>query len=161
MIYSKTDGGLDTREWEHRKIEGFKFSQQKNKGNKSWNSSVYRRKLVTVATSIKNPCAKHPKSQLRAKYILDKRDNKSKLPKPVCGMGFFPFEEQLKHHVDEGLSLASTGIGVSFFQNPYVRDYLQGLQPRHRPVYRLKLVRIIRCIIDVSQSEVCCVCFCS
>ena len=126
-----------------------------NVGNKTWNTGCWKRKLVTIATSKKLPFAANPKSQASAQYILDRRDNKTKTPKPSSGLGFFPFEEQLYHLTREVLVLASSGIGASFFQNPYVRDYLQALQSHHRPIYRLKLVRLIQCIIDTSQHVVC------
>ncbi len=58
------------------------------------------------------------------------------------------------HHIDEALVICSTGIGVSFFGNPFVRNWLQNLEPRHRPIYRIKLTRVIRCIQDILQSEV-------
>ena len=46
-----------------------------------------------------------------------------------------------------------------FFTNPYVKDLLCHLEPRHCPVYRKKLTRIVWCIMDVSQSEVCTIYF--
>ena len=119
------------------------------------NTGCWKRKLLTIATFKKLPFAVNPKSQARAQYILDRQDNKTKTPKPSSGLGFFPFEEQFYHHTRNALVLASSGIGASFFQTPYVLDYLQTLQSRHRPIYRLKLVRLIRCIIDTSQNEVC------
>ena len=124
-------------------------------GNKTWHSGIWKRKLETIAKSVKKPFVDHPNSQKRAQYILDMRASKSKTPQPSKGMGFFPFEEQLVHHANEARALASTGIGASFFQNPYVRDYLQQLNPRHRPLYRLKLLRLARCLIDTTGNEVC------
>lgn len=62
------------------------------------------------------------------------------------------------HQIDEALVLCSTGIGMSFFSNPFVRDWLCLLEPRHRPIYRIKLTRVIRCIQDVLQSEVSAMC---
>lgn len=35
-----------------------------------------------------------------------------------------------------------------------MKDWLSNLNPKHRPVYRLKLLCIIRCILDVLQNEV-------
>jgi len=151
----ETDGGLNTQEWKHRKIEEFTFTQQMNVGNKTWNSGCWKRKLKVIATSRKMPFVQYPASQRRAQYILDMRENKAKTPMPTNRMGFFPFEEQLHHHTREAIGLASTGIGAAFFQNPHIRDYLRALQPRHRPIYRLKLIRLIRCVIDTTQSEVC------
>jgi len=122
---SVTDGGLKTREWRHKKIKDFTFPQSMNVGNNTWHSGLWKRKLETVATSLKKPFVDHPNSQKRAQYILDMRANKTKTPQPSSGMGFFPFEEQLVHHANEARALASSGIGASFFQNPFVRDYLQ------------------------------------
>ena len=50
--------------------------------------------------------------------------------------------------------ILSTGCPMSFFGNPFVKSWLSRLNPKHRPVYRLKLLRIIRCINDVLTNEV-------
>lgn len=62
------------------------------------------------------------------------------------GMGFFTFEEDLPHHIREAFVIISTGSAISFFDNPYVRDWLRSLNPAHRPLYRQKFLRIIRVI---------------
>ena len=79
-------------------MKDFTFLQSMNVRNKTWNTGCWKRKLLTIATSKKMPFAANPKSQARAQYILDRRDNKTKTPKPSSGLGFFPFEEQLYHH---------------------------------------------------------------
>lgn len=85
---------------------------------------------------------------------MERRNNALPIPVPKNGMGFFNFEEGLDHHIREGFVLAGTGVPGSFFANNFVRDYVRGLEPRHRPAGRMKLTRIIRCIADVTQSEV-------
>ena len=50
--------------------------------------------------------------------------------------------------------MIASGLTCKFFENPYVQHTLQSLQPHHHPVYRLKLVRLVRCIIDESGEEV-------
>jgi hypothetical protein len=67
---------------------------------------------------------------------------------------YYSFEEDLYHHIHEAMMILSTGCPTSFFSNPFVKDWLRHLDPKHRPVYRLELLRIIRCIIDVLQNEV-------
>ena len=92
---------------------------------------------------------------VRVNLVMTKRLQDQKVaPPPGKGMGFFPFEEDLWNHINECLVTISTGCTISFFDNPYVRDLLSGLNPRHRPVYRLKLVRLQRCCNDVLQKEV-------
>lgn len=90
----------------------------------------------------------------RAAYILAMSEKTDSIAIPRNGLKFFPFEEDIIHQIDEALVICSTGIGMSFFGNPYVRNWLIRLEPRHRPIYRLKLTRMIRCIQDVLQSEV-------
>ena len=68
--------------------------------------------------------------------------------------GYYSFEEDLEHHVREAMVILATGCPMSFFNNPFVKDWLRHLDPKHRPVYRMKLLRIIRCISDVLNTEV-------
>ena len=67
---------------------------------------------------------------------------------------YYSFEEDLYNHICEAMMILSTGCPMSFFSNPFVKDWLRHLDQKHRPVYHLKLLRIIRCIIDVLQNEV-------
>ena len=69
--------------------------------------------------------------------------------------GFFPFEEDLNHHIREALVTTSTGSAMSFYGNPFVKYWISALEPCHHPVYRKKLCRLIRCCIDVTGIEVC------
>eukprot|EP00957_Ditylum_brightwellii_P038846 2936307-Ditylum_brightwellii.AAC.1 len=52
---------------------------------------------------------------------------------PTKGQVFFPFEEDLPHHIHEALVICSTGINKSFFDNLYVKLLMQGLNPCHQP----------------------------
>ena len=113
-------------------------------------------KAIAEKTSRK---LKHDKVAItRAKHILAMRERKigvaGGLSPPTKGIGFFPFEEDIMHHIGEALVVCSTGISQSFFADPYVRQWLQRMNPRHRPIYRLKLVRLIRCAMDVTHNEV-------
>ena len=92
----------------------------------------------------------------RASFLLEQRTGRARIPAPAKGKSFFSFEEDLIHHVREAAVVVSTGIPVSFFDNTHVRELLMGLNDRHRPLYRQKLLRLIRCIVDVLQEEVSC-----
>lgn len=154
-FYSVTESGVETRMWrlQHKDID-YVFSQQQNPGGKSWNTGVFKRKLVTLAKG-KSSAGRDLWIMSRAKFILAKREGITfGVTVPHNNLKFFPFEEDLEHQIREGILICGTGIVCSFFNNPFVRDYIRGLEPRHRVVYRLKLVRIIRCIMDVLQSEV-------
>lgn len=125
-----------------------------NVGNKTWQTGVFGRKLKTISAG-KDKRIRGDKDAInRAKIILAKRDEGSGAPRPAKGIGFFPFEEDLIHHIGESLSICSTGISCNFFSSPYVKDFLGRLEPRHRVIYRLKMVRIVRCINDTLTNEV-------
>ena len=62
------------------------------------------------------------------------------------------FEEDLPHHIREALVIISTGTTMSFFANPYVTDWLRGLDPAHRPIYRQKFLRLLRVILFILVS---------
>lgn len=146
-----TPGGLDKREWKHKHCK-FLFWQSKNAGNKSWHTGVWKRKLIQLSNGPKSAEA-NLTIRTRAKFILDMRENAGD-SRPVKGMPFYKFEEDLPHHIREALVIISTGSALSFFENPFVRDWLNSLEPRHRPIYRKKLARLIRCIIDITTKEV-------
>ena len=149
-----TPGGLLKREWSHKKID-FTFWQSMNKGNKSWHTGTWNKKLKTLADGKNKASIGNVTVRARCRYILDHRDrNVGPLTRPVKGIGFFPFEEDLSHHIREALVNVSTGSPLQFFSNPFVKDWLSNLEPRHRPVHRLKLCRLIRCVIDVTGMEV-------
>lgn len=157
-LCSKTDSGIEKREWKHKHCE-YRFWQAKNKGGKeTWYTSVFGRKLAVVAKGAQRVFLGKHKWIKRAAYVLAMRSRNDSISLPRTGMKFFPFEEDIMHQIDEALVLCSTGIGMSFFSNPFVRDWLCRLEPRHRPIYRIKLTRVIRCIQDVLQSEVSAMC---
>lgn len=134
---------MEKREWKH-KVCNYSF----------WHTSVFTKKLETIAKGGLRKFMGKTKYVKRAQYILAMRKNCTSLAPPTKGKAFFPFEEDIVHHINEALVICSTGIGMNFFSNPFVHDWLVKLQPKHRPVYRLKLTRVIRCIQDALQSEV-------
>ena len=68
--------------------------------------------------------------------------------------GYYSFEDDLEHHIREAFLVLSTGTPVSFFTNPYVTDWLKDLEPAHRPIYRLKFLRLLRVIQFVLNKEI-------
>jgi hypothetical protein len=159
MFFSETNSGHEKREWKHKECD-YKFWQQKNDGgSQTWNTGVFGKKLEVIAKGGKRVFTGKAKWVRRAEYILAMRKKTDAISPSTPGMKFFPFEEDIMHQIDEALVICSTGVGMSFFGNPFVRDWLSSLEPRHRPIYRIKLTRIIRCIQDVLQSEVSRVCF--
>ena len=151
----KTPGELFTREWKHKLIN-FQFWQAMNRGNKTWHTGTWSKKLKTLADGKVKLGIGNITVCARAKYILSRRNNFSgPVGPPVKGMAFFPFKKDLNHHIQEALATLSTGSAMSFYGNPFVKDWLSGLEARHRPVYRQKLCRLIRCSIDTTGIEVC------
>ena len=155
-----TPTGCETREWKLRGTD-YRFIQQKNKGNKSWHTGVWKRKLESIACGTAKGAAGDIVVQTRAKHILSKRNLFSK-GSPACQdvipkktISFFPFEENLRHQINEAKAMISTGVLYTFFENPYVRKTLSDLEPRHRPAHREKFCRVIRCAVDQSDEEVC------
>ena len=73
---------------------------------------------------------------------------------PQKSISFFSFEENLCHEVNEAKMMVAAGLTSTYFENPYIRKILQDLEPRHRPVYQKKLLRLVRCIINESGEEV-------
>lgn len=154
LLFSVTSSGHETREWKH-KVCNNKFWQQKNNiGTKSWNTGVFTKKLETVAKGNKREFFGKAKYVRRVQYILSMRGNTSVTPQVSKEMKFFPFEEDIIHQIDEAFVICSTGVGMCFFSDPFVREWLRRIEPRHRPIYRVKLLKVIRCIQDVLQSEV-------
>lgn len=125
-----------------------------NPGNKTWNSGVWAKKLQTISENKVKGVNCTEKVIARAKFILKNRREGGKVPPPVKGIGFFPFEEDLRYHILETFVVINAGTPLSFFANPYVKDLLNGLNPRHRPVYRKKLTKLLRCVSDTLQQEV-------
>ena len=123
----------------------------------SWNSGLWKKKYIRIANgglfTEGNTTAVY-----RAKHVLIMRENHGRaitVTEPTKGHGFFPFEEDLPNHIREAIAICSTGISASFYDNPYVKSLLQGLNPRHRPVYRAKLAKIIFVVHEVLTAEVC------
>ncbi len=71
-VIAKTPKGLETRECQFKGSE-FKFVQYKSRGNKSWETGVWKKKLENIITN-KVQGVKFTKSQLaRANYVLERR----------------------------------------------------------------------------------------
>ena len=131
------------------------FNQQSNVGNNTWNTGCFRRKLESIISGNKPEYRCHPKSIARARHILEEREHSGKVPKSITSNEpAYTFEQQLDYHIHESIIFASTGVSASFFAHPSYHDFMRRVDPRHRPVYRLKLVRLVRCVIDVMQNEV-------
>ena len=147
-----------TREWCHRDLSAFSFVQgrnvpSKNRTHASWNTGIWAKKLERLAKSLML-CEGKQSVQRRAQYVLDMRRRQQGGIAPTKGMAFFKFEEDLEHHIREAMVICTSGVPTSFFDNPYVRDLLQNLQPQHRPIYRMKLGRIIMVIDEIIREEV-------
>ena len=151
-----TPKGLPTREWTHRLLKNYTFLQPMNDGGKTWNTGVWNKRLDALANGDK--AEKNIVVIARAKFLLRMRKTNGNRVAAKGGLkddvGYYSFEEDLEHHVREAMVILSTGCPMSFFNNPFVKEWLRHLDPKHRPVYRLKLLRIIRCINDVLNNEV-------
>jgi len=143
------DNKKHSREWKHKQ-SGKTFWQGKS-GNKktSWNTGVWTKKLHNFA---KGGEGVSRASVERAKFILAYRRSSDDVP--TKGMGFFDFEEDLSHHINECFIIISTGLPMGFFCSPHVQDLLRGLEPRHKPLYPLKLMRLLRVVILTLNEEI-------
>ena len=147
-----TTGGAQKREWKH-KIFDYKFWHKINEGNKTCNTGTWKKKLQTIANDKAKADAGNIEVQARARYIIDKREiNTRAIASPVKGVSFPPFEEDIIHHINEAIVLISNGSPLSYYDNPYVRTCINSLNTRHRPIYWLKLARLIRCIIGTTHQ---------
>lgn len=154
FLFSVTTSGHETREWKHKACD-YRFWQQKNNtGTKTWNTGVFTKKLETVAKGNKREFFGKNKYVCQAQYILSMRNNAAGTAQVLKGMKFFPFEEDIVHQIDEAFVICNIGVGMSFYGDPFVRDWLSCIEPKHRPIYCVKLLKEIRCIQDVLQSEV-------
>ena len=131
-------------------------ARDKNNNTTSWNSGLWKKKYSRIANgglfTEGNTAAVY-----RAKHVLIMRENHGRaitVTEPTKGHGFFPFEEDLPHHIREAIVICSTGISTSFYDYPYVKSLLQGLNPRHRPVYWSKLANIVLVVHEVLTAEV-------
>ena len=84
-----TPAGLQWWEWKH-KLFKFQFWQAMNKGNKTWHTGTWSKKLKTLADGKSKDCIDNITVQARAQYILARRNNFSgPVAPPVKCMGFF------------------------------------------------------------------------
>ena len=84
----RTPGGLFTREWKYILIK-FQFWQAINRGNKTWHTGTWSKKLKSLADEKVKLGIGNITVRTRAKYILSRRNNFSGLVgPPVKGMAF-------------------------------------------------------------------------
>lgn len=165
-----TQKGTPSREWKN-KHSPYRFWQQQNSNANTWNTGVFNKKLKSMAN---NAMGLGILPKARAQYVLEMRGILQpsghfmfEVGKPTGNpvkqrVQLFSMEEDLINHVGEAFSIVSSGCPMRIFDDPFVKDFLKLLEPRHRTVYRLKLVRLIRCIVDVQAREVSlCGLFCS
>ena len=66
----------------------------------------------------------------------------------------FSMEDDLINHILQTLTIMSSGAPMRFYDDPFGRNFLAKLEPRHRPIFRKKLVRLVRCVVDTQSKEV-------
>ena len=110
--------------------------------------------MEVLSKSKTNLGDKHISIVSRMLFILSNRQNPLGVTGPTKGIGFYPFEEDIDKHIHEALVTVSTGSTMSYFENPFVKSWLKAMDPRHRPIYRAKLGKLVRCINDVLAEEV-------
>ena len=57
------------------------------------------------------------------------------------------------HRVNEIIAAAVSMNTLSVFDNVFMRKYLKGLDPKHKPPQRLELIRLVEVLIDGSMME--------
>ena len=124
------------------------FIQSMNPGNKTWNSGVWANKLQTISENKVKGVNCTEKVIAREKFILKNCKEDGNVPLLVKGVGFFPFEEDLPCHIHEMFVIINTGTPLTFFNNPHVKDLLNGLDSCNHPVYCIKLTKLLRCVSD-------------
>ena len=67
-----TTGGAQNLEWKH-KLCDYIFWQKINKGNNTWHTGTWKKKLQAIANEKSNSYAGNIEIQDCARYILDKR----------------------------------------------------------------------------------------
>ena len=143
-----------------------------NKGNKTWHTGGWQKKLGMIADNRYSVTAGCTLAVTRAHYIITQctkakggvgkiytwGNNESAMigtpSAPSKSITMFSFEESLQHHAHQARMMISAGLTCTFFENTYVRSALQSIQPRYRPLYRKKLMRLVRCYADESTAEV-------
>eukprot|EP00956_Cyclotella_meneghiniana_P030727 scaffold78248_cov106-Cyclotella_meneghiniana.AAC.1 len=139
--------------WRH-KSTGRTFWVNRNANGTAWETGCWNRELLVIASGKLEATGRFD-AQVRAQRLLKVRGYKPREKTVLKGMGkFFPFEEDLPHHINEALVVISTGSPISFFANPFVIEWLQKIEPRHRPLYRVKFLRLLRVIQFVLNLEI-------
>ena len=77
-----------------------------------------------------------------------------KIVKPSISLPVFPMEEDIMNHIGEALSIVSSGSPMWFNDDPFVRGFPKGMEPYHQPIYHIKLVRLVCCVVDCQAREV-------
>ena len=164
--------GENKREWRHKRCIGRTFWQYKNKGKDTYDTGVWTKNLEWIAQNKKHVNGDGVAIE-RAKFILKLRlDHGEEALSKVClsnnfcvgpkvltsyhtqGKGFYPFEEDVDHHIREAFVIISSGLGTGFFQNPHVIELLRGLNKRHRPLYHRKMLRLLRVVVYTLNEEI-------
>ena len=57
------------------------------------------------------------------------------------------------HHVNAIIAAVGSMNTLSVFDNVLMREYLKGLDPKHKPPHRLELIRLVEVIIDGAMME--------
>lgn len=141
-----TKAGNPKQQWKH-KLTGKTFWRHQTYNKKGWDTGVFTSELKQIKPE------DDKKAHARASYILGMRQSKH-LQDPGKSLQVYSFEEDLPYQLNAILANVSTGSPGTWFLNPFVRDYLQSLDPKHRVPYQLKQLRLIRVANDCIMREI-------
>ena len=137
------------RQWRHKNEYKFQFWQTTSQSGKTWDRGIWAKNLKQLASG---KASTDISIIVRSKHILDRRTSLATM-KPTKGKGFYPFEEEIVHNIDQALVLGSTGISASFYRNAYVKMMFERYGGEHK-MYSRKLCRLLRCANDTLTMEV-------
>ena len=90
-----TIGGAQKRERKHN-ICDYNFWQQINKGNNTWHTGTWRKKLQTISNGKSKSAAGNIEDQAHSRYIIYKKEsNTIAIVPPVEGVSFLPLRRIL------------------------------------------------------------------
>lgn len=87
----------------------------------------------------------------RLKLILKYAD---KAADPTDEAALYPRDIDMIHRVAGVKAVVGGKLPLSVFENPHVKAYVQGLNPKHRPPHRLERIRILEVMMDYAIIEV-------
>ena len=61
------------------------------------------------------------------------------------------------HHVNAIIAAVGSMNTLSVFENVSMQEYLKGLDPRHKPPHRIKLIHLVEVIIDGAMMGFGCI----